>query len=256
MALSFGLDTSAMTPFTLASGRGLSMGTDTRDRDSGDPRRGTFATGGGANWSLGGSTLKAAPSKKTTTRKPLSYGRSVPKFTPTFSRTNSAPLSYGRSVPKMSNNRFDTGSGASSFLKTFSLGSLVGEAGTGASNKPIYTRRGPPPSVLSSPAQVDTVTIAGGSGVKDAAGGLAAQIFSDMLTPASAQGAAPAGGASAEFGGGQSGGGSFMDGIGTMEIVIGAAALGLAFMLLSGGSRPAPRKRAPARRAPARRKKR
>ena len=249
MALSFGLGTSAMTPFTLASGRGLSMGKDTRDRDAGDPRRGTFATGGGSNWTLGGSNLKTAPSKKTTTRKPLSFGNSVPKYTPIFASNQS--LSYGTSVPKSSGNRFSTGSGLSSFLNTFSLGKPV-RGSEYSAPRPSSIE---PPPIITSPKQVDTVTIAGGSGTADVAKDLAGQIFSDMFTPTSGSTASPAGGAGAQFGGGQAGG-SFMDNIGTMEIVIGAAALGLAFMLLSGGSGPAPRKRAPARRSPARRKKR
>ena len=253
MALSFGLGTSSMTPFSLASASGLSMGTDTRDRDAGDPRRGTFATGGGTNWTMGGSTLTPAPSTKTATKPLLSFGSSVPKYTPIFS--NNQSLSYGTSVPKIdTSNRFSIGSGLSGFLNTFSLGTPVGASAYSAPRPSTIAAL--PSSIITSPAQVDTVTMAGGSGMADVAKDLAGQIFADMLTPTSAA-ATPAGGAGAQFGGGStSNGGGFMDRIGTMEIVIGAAALGLAFMLLSGGSNRAPARRAPARRAPARRKKR
>lgn len=184
---------------------------------------------------------------KTTAPKPkLTFGSAIPAFTPVFSRVNKTPLSYGSSVPKIdTSNRFGTGSGGlSNFLQTFSLGTPVQTAKSPTDFQYPSTARSTPP-FISSPAQVDTVTLAGGAGMADAAKDLAGQIFSDMLTPANAT---PAGGAGAQFGGGQAGGGGFMDNIGTTEIVVGAVALGVVFMLASGGGS--------SRRAPARRKKR
>lgn len=151
----------------------------------------------------------------------LSFGKSVPAvkgqtFTPV------PPLSYGKSTGKTLGNIINS--------LPFSFGAPA--AAQPAYDDAILRRARIPSSPIKSVPQIDTVTIDGAANAADAAKDLASQIFGDMLQPAS-------------FGGGASGGasGGFMDELSTQDILLIAAALGVAFMVLSGGSSRGRRRR-------------
>lgn len=204
----------------------------------------------GLDLSLGSSTLSPTYSGRG------SYGMPTVAKSPTdfqYSKTTMPAvstqvypnLSYGSSMPKVSSGTFTPvpslsyGKSGGSTLGNI-IKSLPFSFGAPASQQPVYddaimrAARISGPSPIATVPQVDTVTIDGAVNAADAAKDLASQIFGDMLTPAS-------------FGGGQSSGsggaGGFMDGLSTQDIVLIAAALGVAFLVLSGGSSGGRRRR-------------
>lgn len=236
MGLSFG--NLGSTSFgSLASSNGLAMG-DAAENS----QRNTFTLNSGENLSLGSSVLKS-PTASATQKPKLTFGSSVPKYTPVFASKNT-PLTYGASVPKTtSSNRFDTGSGLSSFLNTFSLGKRE-QPKTAAQ---YYGTSAPLPSTLASlptsivpstMAQSNTVKLDPLAGMGDLLADVAGGMFSDFLggqnqaqvTPVAVQPAAP----------------SFLQSLTPVQIGLGAVALGGVLYLAMGGGKP--RRRSGARR--------
>lgn len=213
--LSFGKKYQTASP-NLASASGLSFG----------------STGAGPTYngglSLGTGTL--APARVTTTRSassiPLSFGTSVPKYSdPFMAKTPYSFGAYGRNLPASpytASNRAGIGGAFDALTRGLSFGTPATSSTAG-------------PVVAATP-QAKTVTMDGSANAIDRAKALAGSIFGDMLQQASFNDQPEP--ASLRVAGGAAGT------IGATEIVIGVAALGAAFYLLSGSKGgSAPRRR-------------
>ncbi|MEN8950691.1 hypothetical protein [Planktotalea arctica] len=241
--LSFSLPTKTATnSFTLAGMSGLSMGTDARDMDAGDPRRGTFATGGILTGSTNATATKSTPAKSPV----LSFGN----FFPTTGNTGASwvgttPLSMPASVPKSSSsNRFTIGGTLSALTQGLSFGTPVSSVPQSA----VSAYSAPRPSTLAAlPTSVVPVQRTGDDFAISDLMAEASNAFADMFQNASAQ--------ASNFGGGSStgGGASFKSVTSTDALIAGGAGLVL-IALLWPRKRSAPASTSRARSVPKRRK--
>lgn len=229
--LSFGLKPASTVP----AGYGLNMGkiVYSPSIDDGDPRRGMFATSASPRakpTGLGTTVLSSAQPAATPKRPKLSFGLPSFESLSPFARADTAPtLTYGSDI-KPAATSFG---GLAGLMQGLSMGVPVGQNVANSSSNDGSDFFG---SVIQTIPQGSTASMDTSVNAISAASDLARSIMGNMLTKASAPSASPAGGASAAFGGGISGGSASL--MTPMNIGIAAAVVvGVVYLASSGGKR-------------------